>query len=193
METKIYSREVTYTGLRGGEKTKVLNFVMTKANILENRAVFDEFKEYQGEIDAYAKKHGDEGYLSPEQALRILDLGLHVIKVAYAEVDLEDDVIDKSEYVVNRFLNSLAYEALLTEISEKPEVLIEIMNGIIAVIPVDDEQRKELTELQQQYVNKTKIQNGDNSGQDVGITLSPEEVEANELRARLAVLEGENQ
>ena len=193
METKIYSREVTYTGLRGGEKTKVLNFVMTKANILENRAVFDEFKEYQGEIDAYAKKHGDEGNLSPEQALRILDLGLHVIKVAYAEVDLEDDVIDKSERTVNRFLNSLAYEALLTEISEKPEVLIEIMNGIIAVIPVDDEQRKELTELQQQYVNKTKIQNDNNLGQDVGVSLTAEEAEANELRARLAVLEGGNQ
>ena len=193
METKIYSREVTYTGLRGGEKTKVLNFVMTKANILENRAVFDEFKEYQGEINAYAKKHGTDGYLSPEQALRILELGLHVIKVAYAEVDLEDDVIDKSEYVVNRFLNSLAYETLLTEISEKPEVLIEIMNGITAVIPVDDEQRKELTELQQKYVNKTKIQNDNNLGQDVGVSLTAEEAEANKLRARLAVLEGGNQ
>lgn len=193
METKIYSREVTYTGLRGGEKTKVLNFVMTKANILENRAVFDEFKEYQSEIDAYAKKHGKDGYLQPEQALRILELGLHVIKVAYAEVDLEEDVIDKSEYVVNRFLNSLAYEALLTEISEKPEVLIEIMNGIIAVIPVDEEQRQELSELQKQYIEKTKVQNGDNSGQDVGVSLTAEEAEAQQLRARLAVLEGGNQ
>ena len=67
------------------------------------------------------------------------------------------------------------------------------MNGIIAVIPVDEDQRKELSELQKQYIEKTKVQNGDNSGQDVGVSLSPEEVEAQQLRARLAVLEGGNQ
>ena len=190
MSTKIYSKEVTFESLRGGEKTKTINFVMTKANIMDNREVFEEFKDYQTEIESYAKQHGESAFLAPEQALRILDLGLHVIKVAYADVDLDNDIVDKSEYTVNRFLNSLAYEALLTEISEKPEVLLEIMNGIVSIMPVTDEQRKTLSPLQQEYINKTKLQNGDNHGQESVKTLTPEEVEILELRKKLEVLEG---
>lgn len=181
---EIYSKDVTYTSIKGVKKTKTLHFVMTKANILENRVMFESFKDFQKEA-MLLQEQGVE-FLNEEAAMRVLELGLEVIKVGYAEIDFEDDIIDKSKKVVNRFLNSLAYEALLNEITTNPQVLIDIMNGVSGTI---DKPAKQ-TELQKKYADRTTVQNDNNSGQT---EEAENQLKIHELRKQLELLEGGQQ
>lgn len=186
-QLKTYKHNVEWVGFDGRKKAKGIDFIITKTSIVENYEHYERFENFRNELlETY--KNLDNN-LSSKDALALLDIGLLVIKLAYADIDFENDIVDKSEEAVKRFQSSLAYEALMTQILDDPPVLLEIMNRIGELIPADEATRTEIDRLRQEYIEKTTIQNGDKHGQDA-VVETAEEKRIRQLREELQVLEG---
>lgn len=191
MELKRYEHPVQYTGFNGKVKKRMLQFIITKTSIVENFEDFQSFENYKNKIDEM-QSSGEE-FLGSEDALMMLDIGLLVIKLAYAEVDFENDIVNKSEKTVERFQQSLAYEALMTQILDNPPLILDLIKEITNLIPQDAETQAKISELQAEYIQRTNGQNGNNRGQDTPVTLTPEEIRIANLEKELRVLKGGQQ
>lgn len=188
-ELKVYKHPVEWVGFDGRKKKKDLTFMITKTSIIENFEDYQSFTDFKDQL--FEMHESGTEFLNSKDALMLLDVGLLVIKLAYAEIDFENDIVDKTDVTVQRFQSSLAYEALMTQILDDPPVLLEIMNNIAELIPQDEETKKEISKLQQEYIERTKIQNGNNVGQTVVET--DEEKRIRELKEELNVLQGGKQ
>lgn len=158
----LYTRTVHYKGLNGTDKSRVLNFILQRKDVLENMEVFDKSEEHM--LNLQSAVQNSNGVITRDQSFELLQTIFKIIKISFAEVDYENDEIDKSENTVNRFLNSLAYEALIKEITDDPIIAFELIEGIGGTIDMNDAEKSKMDELRAKYISKTTRQNDDNPG-----------------------------
>lgn len=180
----MFTKTVSYKGLNGQQKSKDLNFIIQRSDVLRNEATFNEFEKVKDMLFGLDTKVA----LSQKDSMRLMRTVLDIIKLGYAEVDFDNDVIDKSEEVTKRFENSLAYEALLAEIVERPELAIELVEGIANSMNLSEKEQSHADKLKAEFISKTTRQNGNNLGQSV--VDEPKSDEIIELEKRLAELKG---
>ena len=205
-----YTKTVKYQGFNNQMKERVLQFILTRKDALDNPELFEK---YENQVLILQQIASQDGTLTSQQALELIEIVLSMIKLSYAEIDLENDVIDKSEETKNRFINSLAYEALLSEITDRPEVALEIVEGIGTTLNLNETEKSKQEELREQFVERTTRQNDDKSGLTLVEAVADHERRADEgtqkvmdrhyygstdeevmdLRRRLAELEGVDQ
>lgn len=181
----MYTKTVKYKGLNGSMKEKVLHFVIQRSDVLNNEDSFNEFEKIKDMLMNLDPKSN----LDQKQSMQLMRTVLDIIKLGYAEVDFENDVVDKSDTVRQRFEQSLAYEALLQEIVERPELAIELVEGISGSITLSETEQTAADKLKAEFVTKTTRQNEDNQGQ-IDEKEEPKTAEIIELEKRLAELKG---
>lgn len=173
---KIYKQKVTYTGLNGTQKEKEVSFTITQKTLLSILEVlgYTDLSQ-QGIEDAI------ERLIENRDVLKLVKLIQLVITRSYAKIDYEEDIIDQSEEVQNKFANSLVFMAMMDEFIKNPKSIEEFLEGVSDTIETTPEMVTKQDELKAKFADKVTKQ--------VEAPLTPEQ-ENELLRRKLAILEG---
>lgn len=182
----VYQHTINYTGLNGTPKTRVACFVINKQDALAN---MDLLRDYEG-IMARITKDVDAGIeVTEKDGISIMKALMNIIELGYAEVDFDNDIIDKSPEALHRFKMSVAWSQLFDDITEDQTIALDLVNGIASTINLSDEDQDKADKLKEEYARRITRQNDNKTGL-APVPASPVVNRREALLAELALLEG---
>ena len=185
----IYSHKVSYKGLDGTSKERIVNFIIRKTDVVENSGVFEE---YSNVVELLKRAGRGDVNLTEQQGIDIMKVLLSIIDLGYAVVDYQEDTIDKSPEALAKFKKSVVYSTLIDSIIDDSNVAMEIIGGITDSMDLSEDEKSkvesEKQKLKDAFIARTTRQNDNNHGQTLHAV--PRELsELEQVRNRLAELE----
>lgn len=117
-------KEVKYTDFDGNPQSETLHFHITKADLLDNLDIRDEFDEF------LKVSQGKERDLTEDEVRLLISIVRRVVKIAYGVRSADGKQFRKSEELWEDFRYSAAHDDFLFSLFDNPESAIEFLNGV---------------------------------------------------------------
>lgn len=181
----IFKQEVNYIGLDGTPKKKVLNFVLTRQTllrILEELGVKNVSQEAIEDHMVEIIQNGD--------TYSLLNMLRKLVTRSYAVLDYENDIIDQSKETQSKFEQSLMFDSIMNSFIKNPQAMVDFINGLSNTIELDENERKEQSDLQKRFQEKLTIVKDEPVVDQQHIVAAPDADRIKELERQLELLKG---